>query len=82
MSDELLRIEAEHVQAEVAEMLRPMTESSLKKAMAEGDMENGAVMAGQIAPLIKEVRPVTVIMDNIMEECKEVLVKMAQCELQ
>lgn len=76
LSDELLRIEAEHVQAEAAELLRPIAENSLKKAMAEGDMENGAVMAGQIAPLIKEVRPVAVIMDTVLAECKEVLAKM------
>ena len=76
LSDELLRIEAEYVQAEAAEMLRPMAESSLKKAMMDGDMENGAVMAGQIAPLIREIRPAAVIIDTVLAECKEVLAKM------
>ncbi len=80
LSDELLRIEAEHIQGEAAELLRPVAESSLKKAMAEGDMENGAVMAGQIAPLIKEIRPAAVIIDTVLAECKEVLAKMPQYE--
>ncbi len=31
LSDELLRIEAEHIQGEAAELLRPVAESSLKK---------------------------------------------------
>lgn len=76
LSDELMRIEAEHTKAEAAEMLRPVAESSLKKAMADGDMENGAVMAGQIAPLIKSVRPVAEIIDTVLAECAEVLKKM------
>lgn len=76
LSDELMRIEAEHTKKEAAEMLRPVAESSLKKAMAEGDMENGAVMAGQIAPLVKSIRPVAEIIDSVLAECAEVLKKM------
>ncbi len=78
LSEELLRIEAENVQSLAAEMLRPVAEHSLKKAMADGDIENGAVMAGQIAPLIKEIRPAAVILDSVLEECKTVLMRMPQ----
>lgn len=80
LSDELLRIEAENVKADAAEILRPVAESSLKKAMAEGDMENGAVMVGQIAPLVKSVRPAAEIIDSVLAECTEVLKKMPSYE--
>lgn len=80
LSDEILTIEAEHIKAEAAELLRPVAESSLKKAMAEGDMENGAVMAGQISPLIKSVRPAAEIIDSVLAECAEVLKKMPSYE--
>ena len=76
LSAELIRIEAENPKEKAAELLRPVAEQSLKAAMMDGDMENGAVMAGQIVPLIKEVKPVAVIMDNILAECKTVLQKM------
>ncbi len=78
LSDALLKIEAEYTKAEAAELLRPVAESSLKKAMAEGDMENGAVMAGQIAPLIKQIRPAAEIIDSILKECKEILKNIQQ----
>ena len=76
LSAELIRIEAENPKEKAAELLRPVAEQSLKAAMMDGDMENGAVMAGQIVPLIKEVKPGAVIMDNILAECKTVLQKM------
>ena len=80
LSDELIRIEAENVKADAAEILRPVAESSLKKAMAEGDMENGAVMVGQIVPLVKSVRPAAEIIDSVLAECAEVLKKMPSYE--
>ena len=61
-------------------MLRPVAESSLKKAMMEGDMEDGAVMAGQIVPLVKEIRPVRVIIDSAIAQAKEILAKMPSFE--
>ena len=76
LSAELIRIEAENPKEKAAELLRPVAEQSLKAAMMDGDMENGAVMVGQIAPLIKKVKPVAAIMDSILAECKEVLQKM------
>lgn len=77
LSERLLQIEAENVQAKAAELLRPVAESSLKMAMMEGDMENGAVMAGQIAPLIKSIRPAQAIIDETLAQCRDVLAKMA-----
>ena len=73
LANELIAIEAEHTKAEAAEMLRPVAESSLKKAMAEGDMEDGAVMAGQIVALVKEVKTAASIIDDTIAEAKEIL---------
>lgn len=73
LAEELIGIEAQHTKAEAAEMLRPVAESSLRKAMMEGDMEDGAVMAGQITALIKEERPAAKIIDDALAEAKEIL---------
>lgn len=44
--------------------------------MVDGDIqEEGAVMAGQIAPLVKEIRPVADIIDSTIVECKQILDK-------
>lgn len=75
LANELIEIEAQHTKAEAAEMLRPVAESSLRKAMMEGDMEKGAVMAGQITALIKEERPAAKIIDDAIAQAKEILEK-------
>lgn len=75
LSDELLRIEAENVKAVAGPKVQEISMASLRKAMAEGDMENGAVMAGQIAALIKEPKTVAQIIDDTLAEAKEVLAK-------
>ena len=80
LADELIAIEANHVKSDAAELLRPVAESSLKKAMMEGDMEDGAVMAGQITALIKEERPAAAIIDSALSEAKEILRKIALFE--
>jgi enoyl-[acyl-carrier protein] reductase II len=74
------KIEAENTKAAAAEMLRPVAESSLKKAMAEGDMEHGAVMAGQIAPLITEEKAVLDIIDDTIAGAKACLAKITKFE--
>lgn len=76
----MIQIEAENTKAAAAELLRPVAESSLKKAMMEGDMEDGAVMAGQITALITEVRPAATIIDSALAGAKEILAKMPAFE--
>ena len=49
--------------------------------MHDGDTENGAVMAGQIAPLIKESRTVAEIIDGVLAETREVLNRISTFEL-
>jgi enoyl-[acyl-carrier protein] reductase II len=80
LSDEMVKIEAENTKAVAAEKLRPVAESSLKRAMMEGDMEHGAVMAGQIAPLVKEQKTCLSIIDDVMSEAKARLVEIQAFE--
>ncbi len=55
------------------EELEKFGEGKLRIAAREGDVKNGSVMAGQIAGLINDIKPVSEIISDIMEEAKEVL---------
>ena len=55
--------------------LEELTLGSLRRAVYDGDVENGSVMAGQIAGLVNEIRPVKVIIESVIEEAREVLGK-------
>ena len=52
------------------EELELLTLGSLKKAVFEGDMENGSIMAGQSAGLVKEIRTVKAILDDIFKNSR------------
>ncbi|NLM44004.1 MAG: enoyl-[acyl-carrier-protein] reductase FabK [Clostridiales bacterium] len=45
----------------------------LRLACIEGDVDMGSVMAGQISGLIKEIKPVKEIIENIIAECDSVI---------
>lgn len=78
LSHRILTIEAENSAVVAAEKVKDIAGSSLKNAMIDGDVETaGAVMAGQVAPLVKEIRPAVEIIDEVIQECKEVLQKAA-----
>ena len=55
--------------------LEELTLGSLRRAVYDGDVENGSVMAGQIAGLVSEIRPVKVIIESVIAEAKNVLKK-------
>lgn len=48
---------------------------ALRRAVVDGDVVNGAVMAGQIAGLVAEEAPARVIIQEIMEESRAVFAK-------
>lgn len=52
------------------EELEILTLGSLNKAVFEGDMENGSIMAGQSAGLVKEIRTVKDILDDIFKNSR------------
>lgn len=70
MTKEYLRLEKEGAAMEELEML---TLGSLRKAVMDGDVVNGTVMAGQIAGMIKEKRTCAETIEQIVAECKDLL---------
>ena len=53
--------------------LEELTLGSLRKAVYDGDVENGSVMSGQIAGLVDEIRPVEQVIVDVLEEAKATL---------
>lgn len=72
MTKEYLKLEQEG--ADFME-LEKLTLGSLRKAVVEGDVVNGTVMAGQIAGLVKKEQPCKEIIDEIMSQGLELLNK-------
>ncbi len=70
MTKEYVRLEKEGAGMEELEYL---TLGSLRKAVMEGDVTNGTVMAGQIAGMIKQERTCAEIVQSIMEEGRQLL---------
>lgn len=68
MSKEYVRKEKEGATLEELEIY---TLGSLKKAVVEGDIINGSLMAGQVAGLITECKPVKEIIEQLFKEYKE-----------
>jgi len=50
------------------EALEHLTLGSLKKAVVEGDLENGSFMAGQIAGLIKSIHSVKEVLEDMFDD--------------
>ena len=65
MTKEYLRLEKEGASLEELELL---TLGALRKAVIDGDVVNGTLMAGQIAGLVKKEQTCQEILDEIMEE--------------
>jgi len=48
--------------------LEQLTLGSLRKAVVDGDLENGSFMAGQIAGLVSEIKPVKQIIEDLFKD--------------
>lgn len=70
MTKEYLRLEKEGASMEDLEYL---TLGSLRKAVVEGDVVNGTVMAGQIAGIIKQEKTCAEIIEGIISEGSKLL---------
>jgi enoyl-[acyl-carrier protein] reductase II len=46
---------------------------ALKKAVIDGDVENGSVMAGQSVGMVKKIEPVSVILENLVQQAADQL---------
>ncbi|GBR54553.1 enoyl-ACP reductase [Neokomagataea thailandica NBRC 106555] len=51
---------------------------SLRRAVIDGDVENGSVMAGQSVGMVKEIRPVSEIIAGLVEQAVEAIEKREQ----
>ena len=55
------------------EELERITLGGLRRAVFDGDMENGSVMAGQVAGMLHEIRPVREIFEELYSQSRAVL---------
>ncbi|MBD5106329.1 MAG: enoyl-[acyl-carrier-protein] reductase FabK [Lachnospiraceae bacterium] len=70
MTREYLKMEAEGA---TLEQLEQMTLGSLRKAVVDGDVVTGTIMAGQIAGMVKKEQTCKEMMEEIMSEAKALL---------
>lgn len=70
MAREYLKLEAE---AASREELEQITLGGLRRAVTDGDMKTGSVMAGQVCGQLKEVRPVADILADIYNDGMKIL---------
>jgi enoyl-[acyl-carrier protein] reductase II len=68
MSQRYIKLEKEGADREELEKL---TLGSLRKAVFDGDMENGSVMMGQIAGMVKEIKPLKAIFEDMVNDAKQ-----------
>lgn len=73
MAKEYIKKEKEGANVEELEVY---TLGSLRKAVLDGDIINGSLMAGQVAGMVKEVLPVKTIIENMFNEYKEAYQKL------
>jgi len=50
------------------EELEKLTLGSLRRAVLDGDVDTGSFMAGQVAGLVKEIKPVKVIIEDLFKD--------------
>lgn len=67
MSRQYLKLEKSGAKPEEMEKL---TLGGLRRAVFEGDMKTGSVMMGQVAGLCKEIRPLALIFEAMMQDSK------------
>ena len=70
MTREYLKLEAEGASFE---QLENLTLGGLRKAVVEGDTDNGAVLAGQIAGMTKKTQSCQEIVDEVMDQAERLL---------
>lgn len=65
LTQQYLKLEAE---TDDKMELEKFTLGALRRAVHDGDVQNGSLMAGQAAAFVKEIRPLRVIFETLMEE--------------
>jgi len=74
LSDKLNQIERENKLSVAAPLVAKEATSSLRIASVEGEIkEKGAVMAGQVVPMVTAIRPVKDILEGVYQDGKQVI---------
>ena len=73
MAREYLKLES---QAASREELEQITLGGIRRAVVDGDMKTGSVMAGQVCGQLKEIRPVADILRDMYEDAKKVVINL------
>ena len=63
------------------EELEQFTLGGLRRAVFDGDVKNGSVMAGQVCGQLTEIQPLSVILDHLYQDAKKELDRMKTMEL-
>ena len=53
--------------------MEKLTLGSLRRAVFDGDLDTGSFMAGQVAGMVKEIRPLRAIFVDLMRGCEAVV---------
>lgn len=75
LSEMIIRTEAENYRKDAAAIVAKMSAGSLRRGAATGEVEEGAVMIGQIVPLLREIRTAKEIIESTVNECEAILSK-------
>lgn len=70
LAKDILTLEKQGVDPQV---LEAKGVGSLRLATIEGDVENGSFMAGQVAAMVKEIKPCKEIIENMINQAKEIM---------
>lgn len=75
LTNKFMQIEKEEAKKDTPDLKRieELGSGALRLAVVEGDIDNGSVMAGQIAALVKKKQSVSDIMDELLKEYKQLL---------
>lgn len=78
MARKYLKLEAEGADREELEKI---TLGGLRRAVLDGDIVNGSVMAGQVCGQLSEIRSVSVILEELYQDAKKALNRAPEIEL-
>ena len=70
LTNEFIKLEEAHASFEEIEALGV---GALRKAVIDGDVKGGTFMAGQIAGMVNEIRPVKDIVETMMNDANALL---------
>ena len=60
------------------EVLEKLGAGRLRAAMVDGDVENGSVMAGQISGLVGKIQPAREIIQDVIAEARQVILRLSR----